>query len=85
MTGLHHNPSLLLKVQRSLELSDANLEVQRQEFMTEARESENNSSLLERISQDLNGGIPLEQNIRKQLETHINLDFSSECDDCVSY
>jgi Domain of unknown function (DUF4157) len=76
MTGLHHSPSLSLEVQRSLEESDANLEVQRQEFMTEAREQENNSSLSDRIAQELNGGQPLEENIRKQLEAHFNTDLS---------
>jgi hypothetical protein len=68
MTGLHHSPSLSLEVQRSLEISDANLEVQRQEFITEARETENSSSLSDRISNELNAGVPLEENIRKQLD-----------------
>jgi Domain of unknown function (DUF4157) len=56
--------------------SSLSLEVQRQEFLTEARESENNSSLSERIAQELNGGQPLEENIRKQLEAHFNTDLS---------
>jgi Domain of unknown function (DUF4157) len=76
MAGLHHSPSLSLEVQRSLELSDANLEVQRQEFLTQARETENNLSLSERIANELNGGVPLEENIRKQLEAHFNTDLS---------
>jgi hypothetical protein len=66
MTRLHNSPSLSLEVQRSLDQSDLNLEVQRQEFLTQAREAEENSSLSERISAELNGGVPLEQNIRKQ-------------------
>jgi Domain of unknown function (DUF4157)/Bacterial SH3 domain len=76
MTGLHNSPSLSLEVQRSLEASDVSLEVQRQEFLTEARESENNSSLSERIANELNGGQPLEENVRKQLEAHFNTDLS---------
>jgi Domain of unknown function (DUF4157) len=76
MTGLHHSPNLSLEVQRALEASDANLEVQRQEFITEAREQENNSSLSERIAQELNGGQPLEAGVGKQLEAHFNTDLS---------
>jgi Domain of unknown function (DUF4157) len=76
MTALHNSPSLSLEVQRSLEASDASLEVQRQAFMSEARETENNSSLSDRISQELNGGQPLEENVRKQLEAHFNTDLS---------
>jgi Domain of unknown function (DUF4157)/Bacterial SH3 domain len=76
INGLHHSPSLSLEVQRSLEESDLSLEVQRHEFMTEAREQENNSSLSERIAQELNGGVPLEENVRKQLEAHFNTDLS---------
>jgi Domain of unknown function (DUF4157) len=76
MTGLHNSPSLSLEVQRSLEESDANLEVQRQEFLTEARAQEENSSLSERIANELNGGIPLEEGVRKQLEAHFNTDLS---------
>jgi hypothetical protein len=85
MTGLHNSPSLSLEVQRSLEASDANLEVQRQEFMSEARETENSSSLSDRIANELNGGIPLEENVRKQLEANFNTDLPRECDDCISY
>jgi Domain of unknown function (DUF4157) len=76
MTGLHNSPSLSLEVQRSLEASDANLEVQRQEYLTQARETENNSSLPERIANELNGGVPLEEGVRKQLEAHFNTDLS---------
>jgi Domain of unknown function (DUF4157) len=76
MTGLHNSPSLSLEVQRSLEASDANFEVQRQEFLTQAREEDNDSSLSERIAAELNGGVPLEENIRKQLEAHFNTDLS---------
>jgi Domain of unknown function (DUF4157) len=76
MTGLQHSPSLSLEVQRSLEASDASLEVQRQEFLTQARETENNSSLSERIANELNGGVPLEEGVRKQLEAHFNTDLS---------
>jgi hypothetical protein len=75
MTGLHNSPSLSLEVQRSLEQSDLNLEVQRQEFMTQAREEDNDSSLSERIAAELNGGVPLEESIRKQLgSVHILTD-----------
>jgi hypothetical protein len=52
------------------------LELQREHYISEAREAEENTPIADRIASSLNNGVPLEKNVRRLLEAHFNTDLS---------
>jgi hypothetical protein len=76
MSALQTSPALSLEIQRALENSDQSLEIQREQYLIEAREADESTPIADRITSSLNNGVPLEKNIRRLLEAYFNTDLS---------